>query len=105
MKHFEIVKLDGRHAGHKVFTHYIVPNLAYGPVWGQLVEDKIRFFKWREWCWETWGAGLERDVAIEFSNDIHEVWWAWHIDDRIKRLYFRTEKELDWFILKWGNKS
>jgi len=105
MKHFEIVKLDGRHTGHKEFTHYIVPNIPYGPVWGQKLEDKIRFFKWRKWCWETWGPGLERDAAIEFGNDIYEVWWAWHVGDRTKRLYFRTEKELDWFLLKWGNEQ
>jgi hypothetical protein len=100
MKKFIISKLDRRHKGYKSFTYYV------SPVWSSTLADKLQFFEWRKWCWETWGPGLERDVAIELGIDIGqglEPKWAWHLDKYGRRLYFYGEKELNWFLLKWSS--
>lgn len=97
MKHFRVTRLDRRHKGHVLFSHYIVP------VWSSQLRDKIRFFEWRKWCWETWGPGMEREIAIDFGSNYYPVGrWAWHTGDGARRLYFQTEKELNWFVLTWS---
>jgi hypothetical protein len=98
MKQFIINKLDRRHTGYNQFTHYIVP------VWSSQLADKLKFFEWRKWCWTTWGPGMERDIAIEFGSDHYQVSrWAWHTEDKARRLYFATEKELNWFVMTWSS--
>jgi len=96
MKQFTITRLDRRHKGYDKFSHYITP------VWSSTLADKLKFFEWRKWCWETWGAGIEREIAIEFGSHMYDVKWAWHTNDGAKRLYFATEKELNWFVLTWS---
>ena len=96
---FTITRLDRRHKGQALFSHYITP------VWSKHLEDKSRFFTWRTWCWETWGPGIEREMALEFYKGpgyLPVGRWAWHTDDGAKRLYFQTDKELNWFVLTWG---
>ena len=97
MKTFTVCKLDRRHKGYKQYSHYIVP------VWSSRLEDKLKFFEWRKWCWETWGPGIEREEALEWGSSTYEVSrWAWHTESGAKRLYFATEKELNWFVLTWS---
>jgi len=65
--------------------------------------DKLRYFEWRNWCWATWGPGIEREEAIVWASNYYQVGrWAWHVDQYSKRLYFATEKELNWFVLTWS---
>jgi hypothetical protein len=97
MKQFTITRLDRRHKGYDKFSHYITP------VWSSTLADKLKFFEWRKWCWDTWGAGIEREIAIEFGSHMYDVKWAWHTADGSKRLYFATEKELNWFVLTWSS--
>jgi hypothetical protein len=91
---FIITKLDRRYKGRNQFTHYITP------VWGTSLANKLQFVQWRTWCWETWGPGLERDLAIELMLPVR---WGWQQDAYTRRLYFVSEKELRWFILKWSS--
>jgi len=97
MKQFSITRLDRRHKGHVLFSHYITP------VWSSQLSDKLRYFEWRNWCWATWGPGIEREQAIEWVSEHYIVRWAWHVDGYSKRLYFSTDKELNWFILTWSS--
>ena len=100
MKQFTITRLDRRHKGHNQFSHYITP------VWSSTLADKLRYFEWRTWCWTTWGPGIEREMAIEFYSGPGYFpigRWAWHVDGYSKRLYFQTEKELNWFVLTWSD--
>jgi hypothetical protein len=47
---------------------------------------------------------MEREVILEFgTNLIEKPKWAWNVDTYSKRLYFASEKELNWFILTWGS--
>jgi hypothetical protein len=97
MKQFTVTRLDRRHKGYSKFSHYITP------VWSSQLADKLKFFEWRNWCWTTWGPGLEREISIAFDDKIYDVKWAWHTNDGAKRLYFATEKELNWFVLTWSS--
>jgi hypothetical protein len=95
---FTVTKLDRRHKGRHQFSHYIMP------IWSSRLEDKLQFFEWRKWCWETWGPGLEREIAIEYGSNYYPTCrWAWHTEDGAKRLYFQSQKELNWFLLKWSS--
>ena len=96
MKLFAVTKLDRRHKGYNLYTHYITP------VWSTTLRDKIRFFEWRNWCWRTWGPGMEREQAMQFGSKDYAIGrWAWHVDGYSKRIYFASEKELNWFVLTW----
>jgi len=100
MKKFTVNKLDKRHKGYNLFTHYIVP------VWSSQLKDKLEFFEWRKWCWDTWGPGMERDIVIDLDSQFwkdNSLRWCWHTNDGAKRLYFASEKELNWFVLTWSS--
>ena len=98
MKQFTITRLDRRHKGYNQFSHYITP------VWSSTLADKLRYFEWRTWCWTTWGPGIEREEIIVWGRDYPgEVRWAWHTGDGAKRLYFASDKELNWFLLTWSD--
>ena len=98
MKQFIVSKLDRRHKGYNQFTHYIVP------VWSSTLSDKLKFFEWRKWCWTTWGPGYEREIALELGGEQFEVCrWAWHTEHNARRLYFASEKELNWFVMTWSS--
>ena len=98
MKSFTITKLDRRHKGIAYFSHYITP------VWSSTLADKLKYFEWRNWCWTMWGPSMEREVILEFGNVLEpRPKWAWHSDSYSRRLYFATEKELNWFVLTWAS--
>lgn len=56
------------------------------------------FFEHRAWCCETWGASVELEHI-----DKHPNCWSWRIDydAAIFRIYLSTEKEVNWFKLRW----
>ena len=104
---FKIQKTDKRHTGHEQFQWYIK---AYGD-WrthNQIhhqIDKLSSLFELREWAWTTWGPSCERDYwlhilryNIEHTLNTH---WCWHTDNGECRLYLRTDKEANWFKLKW----
>jgi hypothetical protein len=96
MKRYIVTKLDRRHNGAGLFSHYITP------VFQTTLADKLEFLEYRKWCWATWGPGMESEWAIEIARDRdQEVKWAWLTEYKQKRIYFRTEKELNWFNMRW----
>jgi hypothetical protein len=98
MRSFSVTRLDRRHKGYNKYSHYVTP------VWSSTLADKLRYFEWRAWCWNTWGPGLEREAILQFGTHLTEnPKWAWHVDTYSKRLYFASEKELNWFILTWSS--
>jgi hypothetical protein len=84
----KVKKLDARMSGHGNFKFYV--NF----MWKQGRE----FSEIRKWCWEQWGASSE----LEFWQDGDSP-WCWMNDSSRIRLLFQTEKETQWFLLKWGN--
>jgi hypothetical protein len=46
---------------------------------------------------------MEREEAVAWGGNYYPVGrWAWHTGSGQKRLYFQSEKELNWFVLTWS---
>ena len=94
---YQITKLDRRHTGYDMFEYYVTP------VFYSKLIDKLDYQSWRVWCWDTWGPGMERCMALEFGRDQHDTRWSWYSPNGLKpRLYFKSQKEFNWFHLKWS---
>lgn len=95
----QIKRVDRRFKGSGDWKYYIdVPK-------DHVV--KFNFFEVQVWCWETWGPSKE----ISHWNIYHgRGWtdiaqnskWCWHLDEWTARIYLKSDKEADWFSLKWS---
>jgi hypothetical protein len=56
----------------------------------------------RRWCSEQFGLSDD----FEFFEKIKEpnTAWCWVNDQYTMRIYLATDKEAQWFLLKWGDK-
>ena len=78
-----------------------VPENSYGATYGEHRE----FLERRNWCWEQWGPSEELEFHVK--GDGTNPAWCWILENPYvysekMRIYFSTEKELSWYILKWG---
>jgi hypothetical protein len=85
IKHY---RLDKRHSGASYFTYAAEFNL----------KTQKSFCDIREWCWEQWGPSCE----LEFWRAGNRPAWCWINDQNKMRIYFSTDKEYQWFLLRWG---
>lgn len=81
-------KLDKRHKGYSQFKYSV--DFSW--------REKTKFCEVRNWCWEQWGPSCEINIAEELAEKPN---WCWLFDDWRCRIYFISEKEYQWFILKW----
>ncbi len=59
--------------------------------------DKGKYFcEMRNWFWETFGPSSE----LIFYADSDQV-WAWITDGHRTRIYIKSNKELEWYKLRW----
>lgn len=86
----KIGKLDRRHNGHLQFKYYA----------RFLTISMDQFCEVRNWCWQTWGPSAELDTIryLEYGKDLK---WAWICDQYNVKIYLATDKEYQWFTLKW----
>lgn len=89
----KINKLDSRYNGYDLFKYGIDFKSS----------ELHKFCEIREWCWQQFGPSCELDIFRQNPNSRYQD-WAWLRDSTRTRLYFMSEKELQWFLLKWGNK-
>lgn len=93
----KLKKLDKRMTGFGLFTH--VADFTYGK------EDRRKFVEARNWCQEQWGNTCEIDLWQSF-NDLQNPAWSWERGEFNKsyrcRIFLATEKEAQWFSLKWS---
>lgn len=95
MNTFKITVLDKRFTGHEKFKYQVTPTLLH-------IDTKVVYsIAWREWCWETFGPGIERDNSNLVSLEDRDFKWAWHSEYRSIRLYLKGDEELNWFKLRW----
>ena len=97
---FDITKTNHRHKAHNLFAYYVKPKYTFFPHAANNTSTNFRFNEWRMWAWETWGPSAERDSPFVRGWKDNPV-WAWHTEDNQLRLYLRSEKELNWFKLRW----
>jgi len=83
-------KLDRRHNGYGDFKYYVRFFAT---------KETQKFCDVRNWCWEQWGPSSELDsrCSLETPNPA----WAWVKDNYNTKIYLASDKEFQWFILKW----
>ena len=87
MKHY---KLDKRFKGYGNFKYSVDFN------W----REKSKYLEVRNWCWDQWGPSSE--VAfLEDNQSLVSEGWSWDTSEFKNRIYLATEKEYQWFLLKW----
>ena len=83
------LKLDRRHTGYGDFKYSITFRGS----------ETDKFCDIRNWCWEQWGPSVEIDNRIKLINPNPK--WSWISDEYRLRIYIATDKEFQWYILKW----
>ena len=97
----KVKKTDKRHSGHDIFLYSV--DVEWQGI-GRRTERLIAFNQVRQWCWETFGPSCEREHWLELDKFKHPVpneRWCWHSDYGNFKIYLRSEKEANWFKLKW----
>ena len=82
-------KLDKRHKGHGLFKYAVIFDY----------KETEKFCEIRNWCWSQWGPSSELDLYKSCS--FNSEGWAWITDEWRKNIYLKSDKEYQWFILKW----
>jgi hypothetical protein len=82
-------KLDARFKGYDNFKYYT----------GFRYNEMPKFDEIRQWCWEQFGPSCEITIHHKIPTANHT--WCWILDDYRARIYFATDKEYQWFLLKW----
>lgn len=92
---YTIKKLDKRNVGYGRFQYIVEPTR------NGRAQRVNTFHEWRKWCWATFGAGIERAyVDLDYVN---EDWkWCWFTDEYSAKIYLKSDKEMNWFVLTWG---
>ena len=100
-------KTDKRYTGADVFGYVVdVKQTSFPLIHTKLNKSyKIQHFQEiRDWCIQTWGMSCEREhylqLVVDNINDVN-THWCWHTEFYDTKIYLRTDKEANWFKLKW----
>lgn len=99
-------KTDKRYTGSDVFGYVVdIKNTSFAIIHTKLNKSQriTKFQEVRDWCIQTWGMSCEREhylqmLADEFDVNTH---WCWHTEFYDTKIYLRSDKEANWFKLKW----
>ena len=105
MNNFKVTKLDRRHTGYEVFSHYISYSV-YGrkartswSIINAASVNEVNFLRARVWFWEKFGPSGELGKFGNMDYIVEESpLWAWQSEHNQLRIYV-TEKALDFFML------
>lgn len=93
---YVIKKLDRRNVGYGQFQYVVEPNVT------NRSRKITTFHNWRSWCWSTFGPAIERAyIDLDFVKD--EWKWCWHTDEYSAKIYLKSDKEMNWFVLTWSD--
>lgn len=102
-------KIDGRHSGYGDWAYYAKRPHIFHKTGSTSYDNKQLYYRWYEWCWETWGPSKTindwyndyRDGKVRPDAHIHNEHWCWEMNEEKDRIFFRTEKEFGLFLLRW----
>jgi len=100
--YYEIVKLDGRHAWHHLYSYYIKFSRDHSLVPGTGV---LEFDRARRWFNRTYGwsqdVQTQDDIRIGCggNNEDLNLLWAYSTQYRNYRIYVLSKRELSFFVL------
>lgn len=70
-------------------------------------ENFWQYYQAQMWCWDQFGPSINLDIWVDLQkshkNKMDEV-WAYQAQTSLYpcRIYFKSDKELEVFLLKWG---
>ena len=106
----KIRKTDARFTGNDFFK-YVVDVRADGmsvPIIGglqqQIARRVLNFIEVRDWCIQTWGMSCERTIYLDIlgaEGRQVNTHWSWHTEFGETKIYLSSDKEANWFKLKW----
>jgi hypothetical protein len=88
----KLKKIDRRMNGYGMFKYCV--NFNYVTL--------QNFCDIRKWCSEQWGPSDDLEFIEKIKNP--NMAWCWVNDQYTMRIYIATDKEAQWFLLKWGDK-
>ena len=99
---FKIIKSDRRYNGYNHFKYIVDVRRT-----GEYGENVFNYNLMRDWCIATWGSSCELDdwQTLNHLYKEHKINqnWCWQTEHGNRRIYLRTDKEANWFKLKYGN--
>lgn len=104
----KVTKTDKRYSGHEYFGYVVNIQLDRVPVIGatnRRVEKIKKLHEVREWCIQTWGMSSEREHWMMLKTAGYTVpneHWCWHTEFYDNKIYLATEKDANWFKLRWS---
>jgi hypothetical protein len=90
----KLTKIDRRMNGYGKFK-FLVKFTTYG----QGLED---FMAARTWCWDQWGPSCELVFYQSTQGIIYNPAWCWAVHEFDCKIYFTSDQEASWFILRWA---
>lgn len=88
---------DHRYTGHALFPYAV--GFDSGP------QDCQKFVEIREWCWTTWGPGIELFLyaASPWQKNLSHQWcWISNESPKRLRILFKDEQQFIYAKLKWS---
>lgn len=102
MNYFTISKLDRRHNGYGVFTHFINYSVYTRGQYRSQSDNYSLFLDHRVWFWETFGPGCELGLVdtVLHRTDQHpiDLSWGWQTEHN-RMLIYVTDTALAHFML------
>lgn len=105
---YKVTKLNRKYTGYEHFQYIVTVERPKNNRFLDFQEIKQEWFELREWCWTTWGPSKEIedwlkatmiDPTTHVSQNTH---WCWQNDKYATRIYLTSDKELNWFTLRWS---
>lgn len=88
----KLFSLDSRYRAFPVFKH--AAKCEYN--------EPALFLEIREWCWQQWGPSCEQSL-VTFRNSKSLPVWLWDTNHGNLRILLLSDKEYQWFLLRWGD--
>lgn len=85
------IQLDRRFSGYDRFKFAIEYRSS---------KDIETYIEHRKWFWDTFGPSCELDLHYKVSNP--NLDWCWELNQWKTRIYVKSDKEMNWFALKWS---
>lgn len=104
-----IRKTDKRFTGYQKFNFVVDVKIPYVPTINGNASSRMiklkKFQEIRDWCISVWGMSCEREHWLtieEIDNTGLNAHWCWHSEFYDAKIYLATEKEANWFKLRWA---
>ena len=104
----KVSKTDKRHTGHALFNYVVNIELDHTTLGGfdkRRAQQMLDLNEVRDWCHITWGPSCERmfylKVLQHAPDHVLNTHWCWETEFNNFKIYLKTDKEANWFKLKW----